>query len=155
MAGPWDEFVQAHRNVEAARSRWTLCVRANGLVPAELLNDREYQRLATGGDWAVEMLGAAQAQDLQSSHGAQWALLAPSGEVAGFGSERPQGAALLSAIHASGAKARWEAREAFLKENPSQGEARLEELGQELRLLRTQVQRVQRGEEPLNVVLRS
>ena len=139
MAGPWEDFVQAHRKVATARGRWTLCVKANVLVPGELLNDREYQKLATGGDWGVEVLGAAQAQDLQSSQGAQWALLAPSGDVAGTGPGRPQGAALLDAIHASGSRPRFEVREAFLKDHPGQGEARLEELGQELRLLRARV----------------
>jgi len=85
------------------------------------------------------VLGAAQAQDLQSTRGASWALLAPSGEVAGVGTGRPKGAALLDAIHASGALARWEVRDAFLKEHPNQGDARLEALGQELRLLRAQL----------------
>jgi len=139
LAGPWEDFVQAHRKVEAARNRWTLCVRPNLIAPAELLADRDYQKLAAGGDWGIEVLGTAPAQDLQASLGAQWALLAPSGEVAGKGHGRPGGAALLAAIHAAGALARWEARDAFLKENPGQGEARNEALVFEMRLLRARL----------------
>ena len=131
--------MQAHRKLPFARERWTLCVGASALVPGDFLDDPVYQKLTGGGDWGLEVLGAAQAQGLQDARGAQWALLAPGGEVAGVGQGRPKGPALLDAIHASGAKARWEVRSAFLADHPLQGEARLEHLFQELRLLRSQV----------------
>ncbi len=139
LAGPWEDFVQSHRKVEASRNRWTLCLQPGLLVPAEFLADPDYQKLAAGGDWGIEVLGTAPAQDLQATQGAQWALLAPTGDVAGAGRGRPKGSALLDAVHASGALARFEAREAFLKDNPGQGEARSEALTFEMRLARARI----------------
>ena len=139
LAGPWDDFVRTSRQQEGGRSRWVLCLKASLLSPQDLLRDAEYQKLATGGDWGVQVLGTPQAQDLQATKGADWALLSPAGEVAGTGQGRPLGTRLLEVIHASGAKARWEVRSAFLADHPLQGEARLEHLFQELRLLRSQV----------------
>ncbi|BDU74177.1 hypothetical protein [Mesoterricola silvestris] len=139
LAGPWEDFVQAHHKAEAARKRWTLCVAPGTAPPVDLLADPDYQRLAASADWGVEGLGAAPAQDLLASRSAQWALLAPNGEVAGVGKGRPQGTALLDAIHAVGARARWEERDAFLKQNPGQGEARREVLEFEMRILKARL----------------
>jgi hypothetical protein len=127
QAGPWEDRVRKSGSQPSAQQRWTLCVRP-GLAPGrDLLGDEAYQKLVAGGDWTLETLSAAQAQDLQTTAGAAWALLAPRGE------------ALLQAVHGTGARARWEVREAFLREHPAQGEALLEALGFELRLLRAKV----------------
>lgn len=137
LAGPWEDF----REGAARRSphRWTLAMPSPRVDPAALLGDELYQKLAAEPDWALDLLNADQASDLEATLGARWALVAPGGAVAGSGRDRPTGAVLLDAMHGAGFPARFEAREAFLHDHPGQGEARLEELAFQVRLLRTRL----------------
>jgi len=71
--------------------------------------------------------------------GGPLAAAVPAGEETASGSGRPRGEEVLEAIHATGAKPRWEARDQFLREHPDQGEARLEELSQAFQILRVRL----------------
>jgi hypothetical protein len=134
LAGPWADFLQANRGRN--RGSWILALPSSALNTGALIRDPDYLELTSGPDWGVSVLGGAEARDLEASLGATWALLAPGGEVAGTGNGRPTGAGLLDAIHAHGGRARFELRAAFLQDHPRQGEARLEELTHQARLLR-------------------
>ncbi len=139
LAGPWDDFLQARGRATRGEPRWTLCVRPNLVATRDLVKDEAYQRLAVGGGWGLEVLNPAQAQDLKGALGADWALLGPAGDVAGKGRGVPTGERLLAALHARGARARWEEREAFLHEHPGQGDALLEDLALAMNLLRARL----------------
>ena len=104
LAGPWEDFVEAHRASPTARARWSLVVKPSLLAPKDLLADADYQKLASGDDWGIEALSAPALQDLQSTHGAQWALLSPKGDVAawGRGSRRAESSLRSSTLPAPG-----------------------------------------------------
>lgn len=110
---------------------WIFCLRPGLMRPAELGADETWQRLRNGGWVLVDQLGPAPGADLQATLGADWALVSPSGEVAGKGHGALRGAQALEALHAAGGQARWEAREAFLRDHPHQGDALLEEISLE------------------------
>lgn len=137
LAGPWETFLEARKG--RAPEAWTLVLSSASLDPGSLLKDEIYQKLAAGPDWSVALLDATQAQDLAEGLGAQWALLAPGGTLAGHGHGAPTGEVLLETLHRTGARPRFEARRAFLDEHPGQGEARLEELAFQARLLRAKL----------------
>ena len=140
-ASPWSDFVQRRRQDDPRSARWTLCVRQGDFPAFEAYLAPTFQKLLSGGDCRMEQLGPQTAQDLWAHKGwgreAHWLLLSPSGEEAGDGSGRPKGDQVLDAIHATGARPRWEAREQFQRQHPDQGEAALEAVNQaflELRL---------------------
>ena len=137
---PWSDFVQRRRQEDPRSARWTLCVRQGDFPAFQAYLDPTFQKLLGAGDCRMEQLGAAAAQDLWAHKGwgreAHWLLLAPSGAEAGDGSGRPTGEQGLDALHAAGARPRWEAREQFLRQHPDQGEACLEAVNQAFQELR-------------------
>jgi hypothetical protein len=142
-ASPWGDFVQRRRGADPRAGRWILCVRQGDFPAVEAYLDPAFRKLLTGGDCALEQLGAAVAQDLWAQRGwgreAHWVLLAPHGQEAASGSGRPRGEEVLDAIHAGGAMPRWEAREQFLRAHPDQGEACLEAVNQAFQELRVRL----------------
>ena len=140
---PWEGFLQRHQGLDPRNARWTLCVRPGDFSAGVDLADEPLQKLVLGGDLSVEMLGVAEARDFWSQRSwgaaAHWVLLSPEGELASTGSGLPKGEAVLDAIHAASALPRWEARAAFLKENPEQGEANQESVDLAFRLLRARL----------------
>jgi len=140
---PWEELLQRRRDGNARTARWALCLRPEDSSPAARAGDPVFQKLLTGGDFILEPLGAAAAQDLWNRRGwgagPHWLLLTPGGEEAGCGAGMPRGEEVLDAIHARGGQPRWEAREEFLREHPDQGEALMESLNQAFQLLRVRV----------------
>jgi len=137
LAGPFEDHLQGRRR--PGGEAWTLCVRPDLLGPAELLADETWQRLRNGGGVLLDQLSPAQGADLKATLGADWALVDPKGAVAGKGQGAPRGAQVLEALHAAGGLTRWEAREAFLREHPHQGDALLEELAMEASLFRSRI----------------
>ena len=139
-ANSWSDFVQRRRNADPRVARWTLCLRPGDLPQVEAYKDPVFQRLLSSGDFGLETLGPAPAQELWALKGwgpePAWLLLSPTGEEAAQGRGRPKGAEILDGIHGAGGKPRYELREAFLKEHPDQGEARLEAVNQAFQLLR-------------------
>ena len=142
-ASPWDDFLQRRQGLDPRDARWSLCVRAGAFPSADLLKDDLFQKLIIGGDLSMEALGPGEADDLWSrqswSGPAHWVLLSPAGTVALAASGPPRGEPLADAMRAAGAPPRWEAREAFLKGQPEQGDALLEEVGFQFRLLRARL----------------
>jgi len=142
-ASPWTDFVQRRQTLDPRQGKWTLCVRQGDFPSLEAYRDPVFQKLLTAGDCSLEPLAGPQAQDLWAlkgwGPGAHWVLLSPAGDEAGSGPGRPRGEEILDAIHAAGAKPRWEARDQFLREHPDQGEARLEALGQAFQVLRARL----------------
>ena len=149
VASPWEAFVQRRRQADPRSARWTLCVRQQDFNTIEANKDPVFQRLLTSGDFALETLGAAVAQDLWALKGwgpeAHWLLLAPAGEELAQGQGRPRGEEVRDGIVSSGAKPRWEAREDFLKLHPDQGEALLESANQAFQILRLRLQVLDRA----------
>ncbi|MDR3670625.1 MAG: hypothetical protein P4L36_07270 [Holophaga sp.] len=141
-ASPWGDFVQRRRQ-DPRLGKWTVCVRQGDFPNFEAYKDPTFQKLLTAGDCNLEPLAGALAQDLwsQKSWGSEphWLLLSPTGDEAGSGPGRPKGDQVLDAIHAVGARPRWEARDQFLREHPDQGEARLEALNQAFQILRVRL----------------
>ena len=139
-ASPWEDFVQRRRSLDPRTARWTLCVRQGDFSNLDAFQDPIFQRLLTSGDFSLEILGAAVAQDLWARKGwgrePHWLVLAPGGDELAQGSGRPKGAEALDGIHRSGAQLRWEARAAFLKAHPDHGEALLESVNQAFQILR-------------------
>ena len=148
-SSPWEEFLQRRRAADPRYPRWALCLRPGDYNPLAKAGDPVFRKLITGGDFILEPLGAAAAQDLWNRRGwragPHWLLLTPGGEEAGDGAGRPRGEEVLDAIHARGGKPRWEAREEFLREHPDQGEALLESLAQAFQLLRGRVRDLDRS----------
>ena len=142
-ASPWDEFLQRRQGLDPRRARWTLCLRAGAFTSADLLKDDELQKLIIGGDLSAELLGPGEADDLWSrqswSGPGHWVLLNPAGTVAVTASGPPRGEALVGAMRTAGDPPRWEVREAFLKGQPEQGEALLEEASFQFRLSRARL----------------
>ena len=142
-ASPWENFIQRHKGLDPRTARWTLCMRSGELPPIDAVNNEILVKLVIGGDLALEPLEAAEAKDLwhqrEWDERPHWVLLTPEATVATAAGGQPKGEEILDAMHASGSLARWEAREAFLKEHPEQGEARLEDIGQAFRLMRSRL----------------
>ena len=143
VASPWGDFVQRRRNPDPRAGKWSVCVRPADFPTFEAYKDPTFQKLLTAGDCNLETLSAAVSQDLWAQKGwgreAHWLLLSPSGDETGYGSGRPKGDEILSAIHGAGAKPRWEARDQFLREHPDQGEASLEAVSQAFQILRVRL----------------
>jgi len=139
-AFPWEALVQRRRTADPRTARWALCVRQGEFASLDAARDPVFLKLLSSGDFVLEVLTPATAQDLwsQKSWGSEphWLLLSPAGEEAGSGAGRPRGEEVLDRIHAAGAMPRYEAREAFLREHPDQGEARLEQVSQAFQILR-------------------
>jgi len=143
FASPWTDLVQRRRGVDPRLGKWALCVRQGDFSSLDAYRDPTFQKLLTAGDCSLELLAGPQVQDLWAlkswGQEAHWLLLSPAGEETASGSGRPRGEEILDAIHATGAKPRWEARDQFLREHPDQGEARLEELSQAFQILRVRL----------------
>ena len=144
LASPWEDLVQRRKGADPRLAKWTLCVRQGEFPTVEAYQDSVFQKLLSSGDFVLETLSSGAAQDLWSRKGwgpePHWVLLSPAGEELGGGSGRPRCGEVLDRIHATGAMPRWEAREAFLKDHPEQGEARLEALNQAFQVLRARLQ---------------
>lgn len=142
-SSPWGAFVERRKGLDPRMARWTLCVRTGEMPTFDKTYDEIFVKLLQGGDLAIEVLGTAEAQDLWSQKSwddrPHWALLSPGGELVSGAAGQVSGEALLDAIHAAGGLPRWEVREAFLREHPEQGEARLEAVGQAFRLMRARL----------------
>ena len=142
-AGPWGDFVQRRRGQDPRAGKWLLCVRPGEFGPLEAYKDPTFQKLLTGGDCSLESLAAPVAQDLWTLRGwgreAHWQLVSPAGDEVAHGPGRPVGSEILEAIHGTGARPRFEAREQFLREHPDQGEARLEAVSQAFQVLRVRL----------------
>jgi tetratricopeptide (TPR) repeat protein len=137
---PWEDFVQRRRTSDPRLAKWVLCVRPGEFTTLDAAREPEFLKLLTSGDFLLETLTATAAQDLWQRKGWEnkqhWLLLSPAGDEAGQGPGRPRADDLLNAIHNTGARARFEQREAFLREHPDQGEARLEALNIAFQVLR-------------------
>jgi hypothetical protein len=138
--GPWHDYAQRRKGADPRTARWILCVRQADFTQLEAYGDPVLQRLFASGDFALETLPPAVARDLWKrrdwGEAPHWLLLSPAGEEAAHGRGKPRGGDVLDGIHAVGKRTRWEAREAFLKEHPDQGEARMEALQQAFTLAR-------------------
>jgi hypothetical protein len=147
-ASPWEALVQRRRSQDPRVAKWALCVRQGEFSNVEAAKDPVFQKLLSSGDFTIEVLTSVTAQDLWSRKGwgreAHWLLLSPAGEEAGSGAARARGEEVLDRIHASGAQPRYEAREAFLREHPEQGEARLEAVNQAFQIVRMRLQALDR-----------
>lgn len=148
-ASPWDDLVQRRRQGDPRQARWLLCVRPGDFPAATAYGDPVFRKLLTGGDFGMEVLNQAVVRDLWGRRGwgneAHWVLLAPSGEEAASGVGPPKGEAVLDGIHAGGGQPRWEARDAFLRDHPDQGEAQLEAVHQAFQALRLRLHALARA----------
>ena len=123
-ASPWEDFVQRRRAADprygpvgALRAPGGLQPPGQGRRPGlpEALHRRRLhlEPLSRRRPGPVDPPGLGR--------GAHWLLLSPAGEEAGDGAGRPKGEEVLDAIHAAGAKPRWEAREAVPAGAPGPG----------------------------------
>lgn len=140
LAGPppaWTDQLARIRQVAEPQERWTLLVRGTPFNDTVWSQDDLLLRLAATQAFRVEKLPqeVAQAywaeQNWPESH-IHWFLLDPSATVKAEGSMRPMPDQVLEQLKGQGFVPRWETRDAFLKEHPDQGEARLEALQEAL-----------------------
>lgn len=149
VAGPWDDLVQRRRQADPRNAKWALCVRPSDFPSSAAHDHPIFRKLLTGGDFFLESLSFPAARDLWGRRGwgnePHWLLLSPAGEEVAAGTGLPKGEAILEVIHAGGGQLRWEARDAFLREHPDQGEALLEEIHQAFQTLRLRLHALDRA----------
>jgi len=148
-ASPWEDFVQRRSGADPRQAKWVLCVRNGEFSNAAAYADPLFQKMLTSGDFSLEVLNSAVAQDLWARRGwgaePHWLLLSPAGEEAAAGPGQPRSEALRDAVHAAGRLLRFEARAEFLREHPDQGEALLEEANHVFQVLRVRVMYLDRA----------
>lgn len=111
---------------------WVLIHRPEAAPGDSARGDELLLRLAREGQLAQAPLSAQAALDLWQSRGwgsqDHWLLVSAQGEEAGDGAGVATGAEVLALLRAKGLIPRWEARRAFLKLHPENGEARQGEI---------------------------
>jgi hypothetical protein len=142
-ASPWDAFLQRCQGQDPRTARWIVGMRSGDLGGFDALGDEVLQKLVLGGDLGMVFLGPAEAKDLWAqqswSEKPYWVLINPEGALATTGMGQPKGDAVLAAITQAGGVPRFQARAAFLRDHPEQGEAWLEEVGLSFRLMRNRL----------------
>lgn len=139
QSGEWANFVEGWKTRhEWERERAPLTLLAiEGTVPPDFWQRNEdLQHLAVEGDVTDGGLTAEDAIRVSKARewgtGPHWILLDRQGVVAGEGTTLPTAEELQAALRSRGFQPTWEAREAFLREHPDNGDALQARLGRSL-----------------------
>ena len=143
---PWNTWLARLRERSGPGTPWLLVLRHQDAQGAWWLRDEAIRRLMATREFRVETLTDAQGRDLYQQRGwkpePRWLLFAPEGLKQSEGQGRLNGERLLTELRDLGFIPRWERREAFLKDHPDHGPARIEALEESIVLgqLRLQAQ---------------
>jgi hypothetical protein len=143
---PWNTWLSRLKERSGPGSPWLLVLRPHDAQGAWWQRDEVIRRLMATREFRVETLTDAQGRDLSQQKGwktePRWLLFAPEGLKQSEGQGRMNGDRLLTELRELGFTPRWERREAFLKDHPDQGPARIEALEESIVLgqLRLQAQ---------------
>lgn len=149
----WSAWLSRLRDRTGPEAPWVLVLRTQDARGTWWMQDDGLRRLLATREFQVQAVGDPAGRDLALQKGwkqePRWLLLSPDGDKQAEGQGRPSSGRLLEALRGLGFVPRWERREAFLKDNPKHGPARLEAVVEAARLFELRMNSVPGGAEAL------
>ncbi len=149
----WSAWLSRLRDRTGPEAPWVLVLRTQDARGTWWMQDDGVRRLLATREFQVQAVADPAGRDLAQQRGwkqePRWLLLSPDGDKQAEGQGRPGSERLLEALRGLGFVPRWERREAFLKEYPKHGPARLEAVLEAVRLFGLRLNAVPGGAEAM------